>query len=596
MLNLFPGSESQTDSVLLYVSDGEQNLVAEDSIVPKQRKAKKWHLKEEFADRETAMKFIREEGHWSVRYTHRTSEGKKVFYRCTRVKKSDAACAAGLYLLYVNSSLKVELYSTKAEHTCNNSCLRGLSEKAKLEIKKFIDLGVKPKKMVEMLHDGGFKEIKRTQVYSFVFKTRKERLGPATISLGDLEAWCIVSGVRPRTADEAFVFAHDFAENDGNDEVCFKLSISTPRLLEHARNAGHLAIDATYKLNWQGYPVLIVGTTDLDRHFHPLCLSICSNEQRESFEFILESLKKEVPELSPTHLISDASQAIREAFRRVFGPDCSVLMCWAHAFRNISKHSHLIKGSKSDILDGIRVLQVSPDAETFAEGVKLFIKKYKDSEREFIDYMNKIWFTTHSTWFEGAADRLPSTNNGLESFNNVIKREETLRERMPVGQFSNQCLISVSRWSKQYGMDKKIASKPTLNLEDWTYAYQWAKSPKKVRSKGFGDLTEYFCPAGKTVTLSEADVRRARKRSWRSFDDFRSHASAAWIVTMRNEEWVDARCSCPRFLKNYKCKHSLGMAIRLQLVNAPPEAKQIPLGQKRKPGRPKKASQALLID
>ena len=221
-MNFFPGSESQTNSVLLYVSDGERNKVAEDSIVLKQREAKNWHLDEDFADRETAMKFIRVEGHWE------TSEGRKVFYRCTRVKKSDAACAAGLYLLSVNNSLKVELYSTKAEHTCNDSSLRGSSEKAKLEVEEFIDLGVKPKKMVEKLQDCGFREIKRIKAYSFVAKARKERLGPATISLGDLKAWCIDNGARPRAA----VFAHNFAENDGNEEVCFELSICMSLLYE----------------------------------------------------------------------------------------------------------------------------------------------------------------------------------------------------------------------------------------------------------------------------------------------------------------------------------------------------------------------------
>jgi len=39
-------------------------------------------------------------------------------------------------------------------------------------------------------------------------------------------------------------------------------------------------------------------------------------------------------------------------------------------------------------------------------------------------------------WFEGAAVVFPSANNGLEATNAVIKREHTLRERLPVGNFS----------------------------------------------------------------------------------------------------------------------------------------------------------------
>ena len=186
--------------------------------------------------------------------------------------------------------------------------------------------------------------------------------------------------------------------------------------------------------------------------------------------------------------------------------------------------------------------------------------------------MNKMWFSTHKTWYEGVAERMPSTNNGLESFNNVIKKEETLRERMPVGQFVSQCLVSASRWSKQYSFDKSIATKPTISLEDWTSAYQWAKSRQQIRSKRLRDFTQYFCPPSKKDSLPEAEVRRAKVRSWTTFEDFRKNASAVRVVQMKNDEWDDATCSCPRFLREYKCKHIIGMAIRLQLVHAPPQA------------------------
>jgi hypothetical protein len=43
------------------------------------------------------------------------------------------------------------------------------------------------------------------------------------------------------------------------------------------------------------------------------------------------------------------------------------------------------------------------------------------------------------------------------------------------------------------------------------------------------------------------------------------------------------------------CKHVVGIALRLKFCRAPAEAKNIPLGQKRKPGRPAKAKKALLI-
>jgi hypothetical protein len=44
------------------------------------------------------------------------------------------------------------------------------------------------------------------------------------------------------------------------------------------------------------------------------------------------------------------------------------------------------------------------------------------------------------------------------------------------------------------------------------------------------------------------------------------------------------------------CKHRIGLAIRLKSAKPPPAAKEIPIGQKRKRGRPNKSSKALIID
>jgi hypothetical protein len=52
-------------------------------------------------------------------------------------------------------------------------------------------------------------------------------------------------------------------------------------------------------------------------------------------------------------------------------------------------------------------------------------------------------------------------------------------------------------------------------------------------------------------------------------------------------------CDCKYFLKNYICKHILGIQIQRKYVLPPLEATLLPLGQKRKPGRPRKMGPAL---
>lgn len=43
----------------------------------------------------------------------------------------------------------------------------------------------------------------------------------------------------------------------------------------------------------------------------------------------------------------------------------------------------------------------------------------------------------------------PSTNNGLESTNNVIKNENTFRQRLPLAKFLDVSINIVNRWSKE---------------------------------------------------------------------------------------------------------------------------------------------------
>ena len=76
--------------------------------------------------------------------------------------------------------------------------------------------------------------------------------------------------------------------------------------------------DATYKFIWQGYPVLIVGTTYLDRHLHLFGLSVCTNEKTADFNFIFSSINIGLGKINeslsrPKVLVPNAAGAIRKA-------------------------------------------------------------------------------------------------------------------------------------------------------------------------------------------------------------------------------------------------------------------------------------------
>lgn len=60
--------------------------------------------------------------------------------------------------------------------------------------------------------------------------------------------------------------------------------------------------------------------------------------------------------------------------------------------------------------------------------------------------------------------------------------------------------------------------------------------------------------------------------------------------------WTNSTCDCPYALKNYMCKHIIGISIRFKYVKVPPKAKYVSIEPKIGPGRPPKAKprQALL--
>lgn len=85
----------------------------------------------------------------------------------------------------------------------------------------------------------------------------------------------------------------------------------------------------------------------------------------------------------------------------------------------------------------------------------------------------------------------------------------------------------------------------------------------------------------------------------KTFDEFKRKQTVSFTTVYPKNEtktnWVDAECDCASFFKLNMCGHVLGLALRKKFVKAPPEAKNVPLGVKRKPGRPRKAKGALVI-
>lgn len=94
----------------------------------------------------------------------------------------------------------------------------------------------------------------------------------------------------------------------------------TSRKLANRKN---VCIDATYKLNWMGFPLIIMGTLDRTKRFDPMIYACSSHERTEDYEFVFRSVKDAILKYAkkifrPLRLIADGADAIRKAFYSTF--------------------------------------------------------------------------------------------------------------------------------------------------------------------------------------------------------------------------------------------------------------------------------------
>lgn len=226
---------------------------------------------------------------------------------------------------------------------------------------------------------------------------------------------------------------------------------------------------------------------------------------------------------------------------------------------------------------------------------KLFLHKWKAVSPQLVEYFEKEWLLQNRNWYEGFRVKTPSTNNALESYNKCIKDEHTLRERLEFSQFRVVLFDMVKQWSIEYtsNLNSINIDTPSMNLNLWTAGYNFAKSNTKIKQNRTANQIVYTIPVG---NISDDDLTCDDSTKWKKFADFKRsldivHTTFDYPVTANN--WAHGFCDCSDGFKKYLCEHMVGIVLRLKVISAPAEAKAIPLGQKRKRGRPAKAKKAL---
>lgn len=575
----------QTEKAEFMLESASDNSDEEPEIPVRFRKKREtlsWILVQKFDSKIQAKKALDEENTWSFNNSNELGTGRKTYYRCNKVKKRGVQCPAKLHLFFDSSSDAVLMYKTKADHDHESK------DPTTCEIPKVVKSKINKRKKAKAIKNVK-KKIKSvnvptiTQLRSHVSDLRRALNDNNTINLGDLKNWLTINSVLPKNSHEAFVLAYYVNDND----AAFRFVLSSKYLLKLAREANILHADATNKLVWQGYPVLIVGTTDKCGKFHPLCLAVCTTD-KEDFRLIFKSMKEKIralfsSEFNPTVLVSDGSEGIINAFTEEF-QNTAVRMCWTHARRQLKLQieSGVDKCIQKNMLEDIDSLHSITQRDAFKTACDLFVQKYAH-QSTFITYFKEQW--VEQNWYLGAAPISPPTNNALEGFSKVIKDSNTT-ERLQLSRFLTLAKEVLKEWSAKYTKSPEenfIAKSPVISLKEWADGNNWAKLPNEIIATPCDDKNFIYL---RPMPSGEAKCRKFDDR--KTFDEFKEQYFSKWEVKfpINNEKWDQSTCTCPTFFRTYMCEHVIGLPIRLKYAIPPHEAKELSLGQKRKRGRP----------
>lgn len=399
--------------------------------IPMSKEKKNWKFHCEYANSVLAESALENENIWSIWKRNDTADGMKWFYRCNKAKLRGPQCKAQVYHLFKGDSDQVFEFRTDGTHD-HESQMKEADAKRQLEeeIEKLLKLNQKPNEIMHSLSEiDGLILPHKQQLVNIIAKLKKKKFGPPSISMQELEKWLQDHSEVPEDEHGAFVLC--FEVNIEASEPYFRFIITTTYLLNLAKLRKFSHADTTYKCIWQGFPVFMVGTTDLEKAYHAFGLAVCTNEKTEDFVFVFNGMKEGLLrivgyEMVQTALVADAAFAIINAFKEVHGSDVIIVMCWYHAKTAMEEHLTLVSvANREQIMEDIEFLHIASSGELFRKAVKLFIDKWSSVEAEFVQYFQSEWIQKHPNWYLGAAEFIPCHNNALESSNRYLKVSET---------------------------------------------------------------------------------------------------------------------------------------------------------------------------
>lgn len=184
--------------------------------------------------------------------------------------------------------------STAQEHT-HEQIANKMNDRLKERIIKLYNSnsGFAAQKIRNVFIADGEKFIpKLSQIQSIIRYHCQTKPSKDIIKVGDIVAWAENQKLNHEIDDDT-PFVIDFKASTCEDQnKHFQYLISTKRLLANAANYENICVDATYKVVFHGYPLLIIGSIDANRKFHLIAASLSVSETTTDFEFLFEGKVK----------------------------------------------------------------------------------------------------------------------------------------------------------------------------------------------------------------------------------------------------------------------------------------------------------------
>ncbi|KAJ6639055.1 hypothetical protein Bhyg_11794 [Pseudolycoriella hygida] len=511
--------------------------------------ATNWIHEKSFDTEQEFQTFLKCEKCWSYRGSADCNDGKKILYRCNKIKRmSEIQCAAGIYVIVRTRYLLeedidadtggnenpdgvnadgVNVYGVNGDGV-NGDENKKEDDDAKMSkpqvshtVKELIieqyKNGRKAKKISFSLLDNPNIPREDKPSYNQVVKVinayKKSDFGAEPITMRKLTEFISKYTDVPEDVDKSFILSFE----------------KSPRNL----------------------PLIVAGVTDQNRKFHlsGLTITIAEHESTQDYALTFNAMKKGVrivtgKQMQPEVLICDADPSIHNGFALAFGsghnvasdtngdkkeenvgdsdeqqkqPQYTIIMCYFHVLLNIQTKY-----------------------------------KFANSNRNKADFKSDV------------------------SILHLCDSEKYWKDKSP---FASETTISNEVMEKGKRLNQ-------------AFVYE------EVKATGATHFYTFRSDIKRKITLHA--VSRFENATYKSFDEFAKKAFDIWKITFPKEisRWKEAICTCPAFDTEYMCKHIVSIAYQLEIIDETLEEDDYddePLFVSKR-GRPKHATKALLFD